>query len=112
MRRNTKRISLAGCLLAGVAAAAVVTAPAASAQSSSPTRVTGINCSTGSFGQDGNQWYYNVSCSATGTTKWWVNISCSDNSSRISGPYTTFQNVRLYCPPNTTPKQGWVSYTP
>ncbi|MET9403113.1 hypothetical protein [Kitasatospora sp. NPDC002965] len=113
MRGNTrgKRVGIAGCLLAGIAAVAVVTAPAAEARTASPTRTEGVNCSTGSFGSDGNQWYYNISCSAWGTSKWWVNISCSDGTTRTSGPNTVFMNVRVYCPPNTTPIQGWVTYT-
>ncbi|MEV0965407.1 MULTISPECIES: hypothetical protein [unclassified Streptomyces] len=101
---------VAGCLLAAVVGVAVA-APTASAQASGPTGAQGVHCSTGSFGSDGNQWYYNVSCSATGSTQWWANISCTDNTTRSAGPYTTFRNVRVYCPPNTLPKQGWVSYT-
>ncbi|MFJ1707037.1 hypothetical protein [Kitasatospora sp. NPDC088346] len=114
MRRNirSKRFGIAGCLLAGVAAAGVLTAPAAQAQSASPTRTEGINCSSPTIGFLNGQWYYSISCSAWGTSKWWVNVNCSDGSSRSDGPHTTFLNVYLYCPPNTTVTKGWVSYTP
>ncbi|MFF2045326.1 hypothetical protein ACFVVX_33415 [Kitasatospora sp. NPDC058170] len=107
------RNRIAGSLLTVVAAAASITvaAPAARAQGTSPAVVQGINCSTGTFGSDGNQQYFTISCSATGTTKWWVNVSCSNGTTRTAGPYTTFQNVRVYCPPNTLAQQGWVSYS-
>ncbi|MER7579606.1 hypothetical protein [Kitasatospora sp. NPDC097691] len=120
MRRNTgntgntrsKRIGIAGCLLAGLAAACVVTAPAAEAQTASPTRVEGLNCSTPTIGYLNDQWYYGISCDAWGTTKWWVNVNCSNGSYRSDGPHTDFLNVLLYCPPGTTVTKGWVSYTP
>ncbi|MFE7565173.1 hypothetical protein [Kitasatospora sp. NPDC057500] len=113
MRRNTRgrKLGIAGCLLAGLAAATVVTAPAARAQSAAPTRVEGLNCSTPTIGYLNDQWYYGISCDAWGTTKWWVNVNCSNGVSRSDGPHTTFLNVLLYCPPGTTVTKGWVSYT-
>ncbi|MER7765871.1 hypothetical protein [Kitasatospora sp. NPDC096140] len=105
------RSRIAGFLVTAAAAAALgVAAPAAQAQSAAPAAVLSVNCSTGTFGSDGTQQYFTISCSATGTTKWWVNVSCSNNTTRTAGPYTTFQNVRVYCPPNTTALRGWVSY--
>ncbi|MFJ7246819.1 hypothetical protein ACIQWA_19540 [Kitasatospora sp. NPDC098652] len=114
MRRNTRseRLGTAACLLAGLAAIGVVAAPAAQARSAAPARVEGINCSTPTIGFLNGQWYYGISCSAWGTTKWWVNVNCSDGSFRSDGPHTTFLNVQVYCPPNTTVTKGWVSYTP
>ncbi|MFD7833394.1 hypothetical protein [Kitasatospora sp. NPDC059803] len=111
---NRTRNRIAGGLAAFATATALslAAAPAAQAQTASPDALQSINCSTGTFGSDGTQQYFNISCSGTGTTKWWVNVSCSDGSTRTVGPYTTFLNVRVYCPPNTTALSGWVSYTP
>ncbi|MFJ8623540.1 hypothetical protein ACIRD3_11930 [Kitasatospora sp. NPDC093550] len=109
---NTRtRNRTAGFLVTAAAAAALgICAPAAQARSAAPAAVLSVNCSTGSFGSDGTQQYFTISCSATGTTKWWVNVSCSNGTTRTAGPYTTFQNVRVYCPPSTTALRGWVSY--
>ncbi|MEU8925546.1 hypothetical protein AB0D10_32225 [Kitasatospora sp. NPDC048545] len=114
MRRNirSKRLSAAACLLAGFAAAGVLAAPAAQAQTASPARVESLNCSTPTIGFLNGQWYYGISCSAWGTTKWWVNVNCSNGYSHSDGPHTDFLNVLLYCPPGTTVTKGWVSYTP
>ncbi|MFJ9523393.1 hypothetical protein ACIRPK_34775 [Kitasatospora sp. NPDC101801] len=105
------RNRIVGTLLTAAAASASLTvaAPAAQARSTSPSAVLIVNCSTGTFGSDGNQQYFNIACSATGTSSWWVNVSCSDGTTRSAGPYTTFRNVRLYCPPNTAALRGWVT---
>ncbi|MFF0416576.1 hypothetical protein ACFYUY_39890 [Kitasatospora sp. NPDC004745] len=110
---NRIRNRIAGSLAAAatVAALGLAAAPAAQAQTAAPASLQSVNCSTGTFGTSGNQQYFNISCSATGTTKWWVNVSCSDGSTRTVGPYTTFLNVRVFCPPNTNALRGWVSYT-
>jgi hypothetical protein len=82
------------------------------ASAMSPASAQSINCGTPSLGFDGNQWYYSVACTGTGTTQWWANISCTDGLTHSAGPYTGFLNVRVYCPVGTTAIQGWVSYTP
>lgn len=124
------RYKLAGCLTAAAAAAVAVAGPAqaqavphasgitaraaATADGSpgpSPAGTLGIHCGTPSLDYDGYQWYYAIACSVTGSTTWWANISCSDGSTRTSGPHTSFWNVRVYCPPNTTAIEGWVSYS-
>ncbi|UCM89755.1 hypothetical protein [Streptomyces marincola] len=124
---------LAGSLLA-VAAASLALAGPAHASASPSTTVVGekmspatlstgsaqaqdmsaqnVNCVNPSFNYDGNQWYFYVACSATGTTQWWAVVTCSDGSVNVAGPNTGYWSVQVYCPPGTTPVEAWVEYTP
>ncbi|MBW1599475.1 hypothetical protein HPT28_21030 [Streptomyces sp. JJ38] len=123
-------LKLAGCLAAAAAAAVVAAGPAQALTDSpssaitarvgatadippglSPAGALGIHCGTPSLNDDGYQWYYEVSCSVWGGTTWSAHISCSDGSTRTSGPHSSFRNVQVYCPPNTTAIKGWVSYS-
>ncbi|ARQ69141.1 hypothetical protein [Streptomyces marincola] len=127
---------LAGSLLAVAAASLALAGPAHA--SASPSTVVGekmspatlstgsaqaqaqaqdmsaqnVHCVNPSFNFDGNQWYFYVACSSTGTTQWWAVITCSDGSLNAAGPHTGFRSVQVYCPPGTTPVEAWVEYTP
>lgn len=106
-------------LLAGQAAAAPAPAsgeaqhlPAAAAAAPLDTPAFGtldVHCGEGTFGQDGNQWYFDIACSPLGsTTQWYAYVLCADDNYYLAGPYDSFRNVRVYCPPGVLPQQGGV----
>jgi len=126
----------AGLVTGAAVAALALAAPAAQASTARPQLlqasgiVTGAthpaavrplggppNCANGALDYSGSQWYYTVSCGVTAPTVWTANIYCSNGTLHSAGPYSTFENVQVYCPPGTTPATdpatgyaAWVSY--
>lgn len=74
-------------------------------------QVVEVNCGNEGFGVSGGQWYFAISCSLVNATSWTANVLCSDNLVHSAGPFTTFENVQVFCPVGTVAEEGWVSYT-
>jgi hypothetical protein len=70
-----------------------------------------VNCSNGSFGTSGGQWYFQIACSLINAKSWSAGVECSNGTIRSAGPFTTFENVQVFCPVGATPVEGFVSWT-
>jgi len=70
-----------------------------------------VNCTAVTEGEQGGQYYLEISCSDVSATSWEFAIECSNGYWNYSGFSTTFENDQLYCPAGTTPTQAVVYYT-
>jgi hypothetical protein len=131
MRKTHIRMAM----LAGVAAIGIMTAPAASASThqhapGSPARQDvaaigvkkamnerlefsnqWVNCSNGSVGYSGGQYYYEIACSLIDATSWTAILECTNGIYYYDGPWETFEDVQIYCPAGYQPEEAWVSWT-
>jgi len=70
-----------------------------------------VNCSTVTEGEQGSQYYLQISCSDVNATSWEFAMECSNSVWYYSGFFTTFENVQLYCPAGAWPVSDIVYYT-
>ncbi|QMU69590.1 hypothetical protein [Streptacidiphilus sp. P02-A3a] len=120
MPRTTRASALAVVTTAAALGASIAAAPAAQA-AVRPTAIARsahvrpltvwVNCSTVTEGEQGGQYYLQVSCSDVNATSWEFGMECSNSFWYYSGFSTTFENVQLYCPAGTSPVNDILYYT-
>jgi hypothetical protein len=70
-----------------------------------------VNCTNGSFGTSGGQQYFEIACSLVDGTSWSASVLCSNGIKYGTGPFTSFEDVRVYCPAGYAAEEGFVSWT-
>ncbi|MFI9272021.1 hypothetical protein ACIGXM_15045 [Kitasatospora sp. NPDC052896] len=101
-------------LLAGAVAGAALTATvllAAPAAQAAPAATPPVNCGNVYIGTAGNQQFLHAACSPVTAHSWSLVVQCSNNLTYSAGPYTTFEDVSVYCPAGTTVTNGWYTYS-
>lgn len=70
-----------------------------------------VNCSNGSVGTSGGQEYFEIACSLIDATSWSLSVECTNGHFYGAGPFTSFENVQVYCPAGYAPEAATISWT-